>query len=44
MTSQKSVCVGGYVLGNETSSFSLKLLSKPLCVRLMAYEGSVDDG
>ena len=44
MTSQKSAFVGGYVLGNETSSFSLKLLSKPLSVRLMAYEGSVDDG
>ena len=32
------------MLGNETSSFSLKLLSKPLSVRLMAYEGSVDHG
>ena len=42
MTSQKNVCVGGYVLGNETSSFSLQLLSKPLCARLIA--GSVDDG
>ena len=30
--------------GNETASFSLKFLSKPLCVRLIAYEGSVDHG
>ena len=43
MTSLKNVCVGSYVLGNETS-FSLKLLSKPLCVRLIVYEGSVDHG
>ena len=32
------------MLGNETSSFPLKLLSKPLCVRVIAYKGSVDHG